>query len=431
MTKMRTLINKLLYSFGFLILSTSVGWASEERSCGIFSSYLDKGDSFLLGPAYKIIAKACSKVAEFSWDYFAAPLQAVMALGVAIYIAVYTLRNIGSFSQQDTSNYLSNEKTGIIPLLIKSAFIIALLSNKDFVFEDLISPVVGTGIDVGKLVSAGSSIEAGSFSGASSAQALFNTVIEQAKDFNDQIYSIVAMGRIMLCLAFLPTIFIDWEWVLIPFGLSLYAFGWLLIISLSFYMLDILFRLGVALMVLPFAIACGISKLTSSYTKKTWDIFVNVAFNFMTLGVVITFTIKMLEQAITGGSLDSGAVVEGAKVMIAMVEDDREMTVAEGESIADSIALMSFILTALCCMIAMKLFMSIEEMTDSLSSTSAIMKDSKGNSTGLGAQAGKKVAQMGKEAATEPAQGIAKAAGQEIKDKVAGTAVGRAFGIGR
>lgn len=431
MTKIRTLINRIVYSLGFLILSTPFGWTAEERSCGHFSSYLDKGDSFLLGPAYNVVAKACSQVAEFAWGYFAAPLQGVMAIGVAIYIAVYTLRNIGSFSQQDTSNYLSNEKTGVIPLLIKSAFIISLLSHKDFVYLHLISPVVGTGIDVGQLVTAGSTLSAVGFKASSDTQELFNAVIDQARDFNDRIYAIVAMGRIMLCLAFLPTIFLDWEWILIPFGLSLYVFGWLLIIGVSFYMLDVLFRLGVALMVLPFAIACGISKLTAPYTKKTWDMFVNVAFNFMTLGVVITFTVKMLQSAITGDSITLDDAVEGVNVMISMIDDDKEMTVAEGDSIADSIAIMSFIITALCCMIAMKLFASVEDMADSLSSTSAITKDSKGNDTGIGAQAGKALAQKGKKAVAEPAEGVAKAAGQEIKDDIASTEVGHKLGIGR
>lgn len=420
MTKISTLIKRIIYSLGLFILSGSFAFA-EERHCEPFSVFLNDGigDDFLLKDAYIIVADVCSNVANMTWNTFATSLQAIMALGVGIYIAIYTLRNVGSFSNQDVSGYLSNEKTGVIPLLIKSAFIILLLSHQDFVYKFLVAPIVGAGIDVGKLVSGSSWSSA--LTNAESTKAMFYEVIRQAQDFNDKIYEIVAMGRLMLCLAFLPTVFIDWEWSLIPLGSALYIFGWMLIISMSFYLLDLLIRLGVACMVLPFAIACGISKLTAPYTKKTWDIFVNTAFNFILLGVIITFTAKMIEKSMGGEIVYAGTTALRNKFFS---NETTPLTIADASAISENISVMTFVLVALCCLIAMKLFTSVETLASQLSSTTTIAQDK-----GLGAQYGKELAQGSTKAIKEPVEGFAKATKKEVRDTLGNTKFGHKIGI--
>jgi len=421
MTKIHTLIKRFIYSLGLFILSASFAQA-EQRHCDPFSVFLNDGvgDSFLLKDAYVIVADVCSLIAVNTWYTFAESLQGLMALGVGIYIAVYTLRNVGSFSNQDVGKYLSNEKVGIIPLVIKSAFIIFLLSYQDFVYKFLIAPVVGAGIDVGKIVSG--STWSSALVDDGSVQEMFREVILQAQEFNDKIYQIVAMGRLMLCLAFLPVSIIDWEWILVPLGAALYIFGWMLIIGMSFYLLDLLIRLGVACIVLPFAIACGISKLTSGYTKKTWDIFVNTAFNFIVLGVIITFTTKMIEKSLGGVIVYAGTNALRQKFFS---NEDTPLTVADAEAISQDIGVMTFILVALCCMIAMKLFFSVETIANQLSSTSAIA-----SGKGIGAQYGKELAQKSTQAVKEPAKGMAEATGKEIKDTLGNTKFGHKVGIG-
>lgn len=423
MTKISTLIKRIIYSLGLFILSAPFAFSEEAgpRQCNPFSVFLSDGigENFLLKDAYKIVADVCSSVADSSWAEFAPSLQAVMALGVGIYIAAYTLRNIGAFSNQDTGAYLSNDKTGVIPLLLRSAFVIFLLHYQSFVYQYLVAPIVGSGIDVGKLVS--ESTWENTLVNAASSKAMLYEVIDQAQTFNDQLYQIVAIGRLLLCLAFLPPIFIDWEWVLIPLGSALYIFGWMLIISFSFYLLDLLVRLGVACMVLPFAIACGISKLTTGYTKKTWDIFVNAAFNFLILGVIIKFTTKMIEKSLGGTLVYAGVSALRAEFF---GNADNPLTVADAAAISQNIGVMTFVLVALCCMIAMKLFFSIETMADKLSSTSTIAKDK-----GIGAQTGKELAQDATKAVKEPAKDMAKATGKEIKETVGNTKAGHWLGI--
>lgn len=134
-------------------------------------------------------------------------------------------------------------------------------------YNNLIGPVIGAGMAIGQQIAPGG-LGAGSFSGTSDVNALFNAVINKVQEFNDQVYIVVALGRMLLCLAFLPDSIIDWYWSLMPFGAVLYVFGWFILIGVAFYLLDVLFRLAVGCMLLPMAIACGVSKFTSSYTKK-------------------------------------------------------------------------------------------------------------------------------------------------------------------
>ncbi len=359
-----TSLKCLLLTFVFYLLSFSIGLAEEEkRMCPNLQEYINdgKGGNCLLCNIYKVIAKVCVSVVEISWDSFAVALQGVVSLAAAIYIAVYTLKNIGSFSQQDSAAYLSNEKTGIIPLGVKVAAVIFLLNSQEFTYSYIIGPVITAGMKIGIMITGEGLGE--SFMSTSNISALFDAVIQYIQKFNDQLYTVVALGRLLMCLAFLPDSILDWHFHLIPFGAVLYIFGWMLLIGTGFYLLDVLFRLAVACMVLPIAIACGISKITSVYTKKTWSLFVNVFFNFIMVGMILKFTIDMILEAMSGNSN-----------LLRLLSEKSVLTDSDAKDIAKDISISSFLLTTICCMVAFKLFMEIENITDNVSSSTSVGK---------------------------------------------------------
>ena len=189
---------------------------AEDNTCPPFQEYVSKGtgSEFLLNKTFEILLDAAANVTEASWNTFAVPLQAVVTLGSAIYIAVYTLKNLGSFSQQDFSGYLSNEKSGVLPLMVKVAAVLILLTDdgKAFMYGSFISPVVSSCMYVGsKLGGVGIG---GSFSDANDVRGLFNGVLTKIQDFNDMTYEVVALGQELLCLAFMPDSFFDTFWSL-------------------------------------------------------------------------------------------------------------------------------------------------------------------------------------------------------------------------
>ena len=356
---------------------------AEDNTCPPFQEYVSKGtgSEFLLNKTFEILLDAAANVTEASWNTFAVPLQAVVTLGSAIYIAVYTLKNLGSFSQQDFSGYLSNEKSGVLPLMVKVAAVLILLTDdgKAFMYGSFISPVVSSCMYVGsKLGGVGIG---GSFSDANDVRGLFNGVLTKIQDFNDMTYEVVALGQELLCLAFMPDSFFDTFWSLVPFGLVLYFMGWLICIGLAFYMLDVLFRLAVGCIILPFAIACAVSKLTSTYCLQTWKLFVNVCFNFMVIGVVTKFAVDMIATAIARQG-DLKSKLTGSAVL-------QESDV---EDIVKNIDVYTFVCVFLCCMIIFRLFTEIEQLAERVSGAGPVGQLSQKASTPFirGAMAGGK-----------------------------------------
>lgn len=408
MMKIRTALKYFFALWAYYLCTAVSVFADDDRHCMTLADYVKEGtgDGCLLCGIYEVVMQACANVVTTSWSAFAQPLQGVVAVGAAIYIAVYTLRNIATFSQQDPAAYLSG-KTGIIPLGVKVAAVIWLLGHESFLYQYLIGPVIGAGMNIGAMF--GSQLGGGSsgFTGVSDVGSLFQAVIDKVQEFNDNAYQIVAIGRLFLCLAFLPDGILDWLWGFIPFGAVLYVFGWFIVIGVSFYLLDVLFRLAVACMLLPMAIACGVSKLTSKYTKSNWNLFVNVFFNFVMMGILLDFMIKMVDESL-GGAVE---IISKSPKMTG-----EQLSVDAAEDLLDQLETSSFILTTVCCMIGFKLFMELDQLAEKVSGASSVGKE------------GSKLGAITSKVVTAPAKVIGKAgmglagatvqqAGSEINDK--------------
>ncbi len=361
--------SSLILFFLICTLFSFQALAETERTCEPLKSYLDEGNTFILNEVFYIIRDTFKGIAEGSWSIFSLPLQAVVAIGISIYIAMYTLKNIGSFSNQDVSGYLGK----VIPLLLKGAFIIFLLGHPNIVYEWLVSPIIEAGAVFSDAATESTSVLNTNlqFKSATNLSNLFNTVIFQAKDFNQKAYRIVAMGRLLLCAMLLPDGIFDWHWSLLPFGATLFVFGWLIIIGVSFYMLDVIFRLGVGCTVLPLALACSLSKLTSEYTKKTWGLFINVAFSFVMLNIVINFAIRMIQESLNNLAEEAleGTIAGGLEVLLSSAGN---ITDAAVKTFIDQLQLKGFILMSLSCLIAFKLCMEVDNIVNKLSGEKAL-----------------------------------------------------------
>ncbi len=364
MLKMKPLFK---FIFFFIIIMTcfcSESWAF-KKACPSLDEFITEGSggNCLLCSLYEYVFDLCKEIVELAWNSFAESLQSVVALGTAIYVAVFTLKNIGNFSQQDTGAYLSNDKTGIIPLMVKAAAVIWLLSDEGntFLYSHLIGPVISDGLDIGSQLSSGGSLGASSgMSSASGVGELFDAVIIKMEEFNDSIYTVIAMGDLLWCLSFLPDGLADAHWGLAVSAFGIMVMGWLILIGVSFFLLDVVFRLAIACILLPFAVACGMSKLTSNYTKKNWNLFVNVFFSFVIIGVLIVFTIKMIEKAITADPTLQARLASGI------------LNNSDAELIAEEFDVTAFLLLCLACTISFKLFLEIDPIVDKISNSKSV-----------------------------------------------------------
>ena len=337
--------------------------------CPTIQDYINEGvgDNFLLQGTFERIADISSTVTEKTWEAFSLPLRTVLAVAMGIYFAVYTLKNIGSFSKQDVASYLSKEKTGIINTGVKVGVVMFLLTDvgRSFLYGNLIIPVINSCMMIGiNFISGGGNdnISAIMSSSPDDVRGLFSSVITLVSAFNEKSYTVVALGKELICLAWRPVGIFSKEWALIPFGLLIYIMGWMICIGLAFYLLDVMIRLGVGCMVLPFAVACGIYKPTTVYTNKTWGLFMNVAFNFVLLGMIVCIILELIASAMGGN--DNSALMQ--KIL-----NDGLLSKGETTSLAKGLSFKRFILVTMCCMVGFKIFSEIEKLVDRISGTSS------------------------------------------------------------
>ncbi len=85
-------------------------------------------------------------------------------------------------------------------------------------------------------------------------------------------------------------------------GLIVYFFGFMLILSITFYVVDIAFKLGLAVILLPIGIALWPFRATHDRLKKLISIILHSAAIFVFLALTVSYTLNMLDVAM--GNLD-------------------------------------------------------------------------------------------------------------------------------
>jgi len=332
-----------------------------EDTCPTIQDYLFKGigsgpDDCLLCPIFNVLIDASKKVAVIAWKKLAAALVPVVGIVAAIYIAIYTLKMVGSFGKQTANDYMTSDKNGVLFFMFKTAVIVFLLSggmsvggllssiglgaqNEDnFLIQKIISPILKSGLEIGQAlaVKSGNATSFDFYASQdmaslvrSAGELLFGTtpwaqifeMIRQAVyGFNQVVYEPVAIGQAMICNATTGSLF-SWYYLMLLYGFILFIFGWLLVFGIGFYIVDVLIDLMFAAVLLPIGVACAISPKTVDYTKKIWGMFITIFFDFVMLGIVLGITMQIVD-------LSLNRAVEG-------VSDATSVVMATGGAIAN------------------------------------------------------------------------------------------------
>jgi hypothetical protein len=235
--------------------------------CQTLQDYINDGTGAkcFACPLFKILTNSAAQVAQNSWNTLASKLRTVVVLVAAIYIAIYTLKLVSSFGKQTFSDYLTGSKKGLAKLVFKTAIIVLLLSNATvdgenmFIVRGIIAPLLEGALTIGGKLSlmSGNLFDATESIAANPWKQLFEQVRVAAQTFNDAVYQIIAMSNAFACGATLGFP-LTWEWIMLIYSLILYCFGWLLLLGVTFYMVDIIINLTIGAVLLPIAIACAI-----------------------------------------------------------------------------------------------------------------------------------------------------------------------------
>ena len=278
----------------------------ENKGCTPLSAKLEKSRKCFFCPLFKILFTASASVSVASFDTLAGPFKMLLAIGMALYIAFLTLRQVSSFTKQDASKYISELLTMGFKVLV--AWL--LLSNGSQIYKLALEPILSAGLEAGASFLSSSSTDnaglsscaSGSFSGTN--RAFYSDALEQKIDcFLKKVAEETAVahtiGSALWCASTEHRGFPKFSTA--AAGGLIIVLAWLISIAFAFYLIDSIIRLGMIGAILPFLLAAWPFKVTSGYTAKGWSMFLNAFFVFVFLGLIISVVVQLLASAATGG----------------------------------------------------------------------------------------------------------------------------------
>ena len=354
--------------------------------------------SCILCPMFQVILSTDQNIATESYGALASSFRNLIIVVLALFIAYQTLITVSSFTKQDTPKYISTLLVQSFKVLVAAI----LLSNSTYIYQYVINPLMSAGLEFGlallfdpQLLSEYNTLvrdEASGMPPGVIGQDLLASVMAAVRLFSKASAQMPAIGSSLICISMHEASNILPDFSMLIEGVLVFAFGWAIALACCFYLLDSVVRFGIFCALLPFLIASWPFKVTASYTKNGWDIFMNAFFNFVMMGMVISLNSELISQALTGGGGGMDALesaINGSEV-----ETLKELMDISG---------VDFLVLIACCMFAFKLVGQINELANQVSGTSG--------GTGIGNKIGGAAAQAAKKVAGAGAKMAGKAAG--------------------
>lgn len=371
-------------------------------TCGIFEAIL-KADQTLSAGAFNELSDSLSKL---------------VLLGMSIFIGYQVLLLIASPAAQNMNKFLNT----LVLQGFKVAIAVYILAEPSFLYENAITPILEGGFDFGlELTGDAKSIidkYSGDYANFDNSNKLLTakfmqTMMGAVKGFNEQAAEIPAIGSSLYCNSWQNKI-----WGIFPHvgmmieGAIVYVFGLMIMLAVGFYLLDCAIHLGIICCLMPFFIACWPFKITSTYTKTGWGMFLNIFFRFVLMGVVIATAVTLISQALTAG------------VSKEQLESWLNANDTDALEKAMEITGLQMLLLVICCMIAMKLIRNATMLAGKFEGGGVNTGDLGSNLGGLAASAatsvGKAAVGGAGKAAMSGAGAIAEASGVKGAAQTAG-----------
>ena len=429
---------------------TKRGW----RVCEVIEVSWYNNRNCLFCSLIGIIYAVADKVTVMSYEAFAYSFAIVIAVGLVVWIAFKTLALVSSLSKQDIAKYFTE-------LLIQSfKFLIAFfaLLYYEQIFSMIIRPLIRAGMSFGSTFILVESVysrfgeevfqallTAGASSDGTALKALgdkvpfdyirnannkfydvytYSTMENMAYNVNLQYSLLQTIGGGLVCIGFkLLILFLEFDglggrfglgFACIIYGVCFGLFGFVLVMSFIFYLLDAVVQLGIVGAILPFLVASWPFKLTSKYTKSGFDMLLNSIFTFMMMGVVVNLSMELIKAAIEFNS-DSGSVGETENGISALITALSSLDVVKLNNMVNIVSI-GFILFMMANLMAMMLLKKVEEFAGTFAKGAM-----PSISSGFATKAASTAAGMAKKAAAPIAQGFSeetKELREDIKDGI-------------
>lgn len=281
---------------------------------------------------FKILYNAGSHVAGVSYSAFSSSLGELVLTFLAVSLAVIILKNVASMGAKDPGTLLND--------LIKKAFVCAaiyIIVTRDYyyIINLTLTPIFEAGLGFagaaggtpGSCASAGGingfAQSAGSGASGGMPASVGNMIVCAVEAIEHKIYTLFDFGEWAFCRGNGP----DRLWVVFPHpvyiidGVLLYIGGVFFIVSYPWIMGDAVLQLGIAMALVPFAIAGYAFDGTKGYLGKTFSWILHSLFTFMFMAILINCILgyinSVLSAAVSGGISDPMAIgIDGGSATV-------------------------------------------------------------------------------------------------------------------
>lgn len=379
---------------------------------------LEQSRKCILCPLFVILFNTAQSMSVVSYKQLAEGFKNLMLIGFALYIAYVTLKQVSSFTKQDGPKFVSE----LLVMSFKVLLAYLILTNVSQLYYFVLEPMLNAAMEFGGafLFRSASSNSASSFMACAAStnteegatiikgfysESLFAKVNCFVTSVQQELAIATSIGSSLMCVSRNEAAhwYGLWDLTMFSSGLIIWIFSWLTCLAFGFYLIDAVIRLGVVGGLMPFLIAAWPFKLTSGYTKKGWDMFMNTFFTFVFLGIVVSVNIELSLQAVTGG--------EGGYEAIMKLVNANEV-----KPIVDimSIGLLGLLFLILCCIFGFKL------TSEAVSLAAQMSGGSPGNLGSTIASAGAGAAKWGATRTLKGAAAVGKSVGEAtgVNDKI-------------
>ena len=259
-------------------------------------------------PLFAVIYGAAQEMTALSFEKLAKPIAMVLLVGFSLFIAFKVLLHVSSFTKQDAPSFIN----GLLIETFKVLLAFLFLLNPDQIYYYFISPVLGAGLEFGTAMLFQASDMAQQCLGLSVPNdtsllpvTLYAKLDCYIRSVQNEIAVTQAVGSSLMCAgrhAAAGKIAGFWDFNMVFQGFFIWGFALMLSLAFAFYLVDAVVTLGLVGALMPFLIACWPFKLTNKYSKTGIDLFLNVFFTFVFMGIVVSVNTQLIGQAMNGGT---------------------------------------------------------------------------------------------------------------------------------
>ncbi len=392
-------------------------------ACKYDSIELQSGEICTFCPLLILIFKTVSAVGDRSATNFSNSIVALVAVAFAIWLAVECIKFVSSIKVKDFKDFAQTLVTKSFVVLV--AIVILKVGVGSF-YDILVRPVFNTALHMSDMmqetpndeyhnktklkgneyVKGDDRIKVESSVFGTYKNGLPNemgiSIVTTMTKMENRVRMLSAFGMALMCQSWSDRIFIFPKFGMLIVGFVTWILSVSIIVIVPFLMIDVIFQLGAAVALLPFAIGGYPFDYTKKmFASKVWNTFLNSAFTFLFTSVIVLILLGALQISISS--------TLGEEEFFAMFDSSSEKGAEYFAAIKDSMHIFS--IPVLKLFFVFLLAWSVMNMGKEFASEFA----SAFSATNLGSQTGGLLGSMAKGAALKAATPVAKGASMLAK----------------